>query len=241
MSSELSFNLKHWCVWQSAESTIDCCWPGGAVLPYNQGNADVGFLPMMQRRRLSPLAKAACAVAWNCRAAAGEMPGIFYSAHGESSYYFDMLEDMSAGEAVSPSRFSLCVHNAIAGQFSLYSENPLPYIALAGGSDGLFAGFLEAAGLLLDVPQVMLVCYEQPLPAIYHPYVESSPHTWALAMVLSTLDDSALKLRLRRQALAGIANSTHAEAGLIQAILSGQPSGECRYQRACWQWDLEQG
>lgn len=236
--SELCFSLKHWCLWQSAQVSTQNCWPGGEVLPSNNGSADVGFLPMMQRRRLSPLARAACAVAWNCRQTVGDIPTIFFSRHGESQYYFEMLQAMAANEPVSPARFSLCVHNAIAGLFSFQSQSFLPYVSLAGGTEDLFAAFIEAAGQLLDVPQVMLVCYDQPLPPLYQNYVSSSPVTWALAMVLSRSDISGCRLRFKREAFHGSCLPEQS-ADLVQAMIDGRHQGHTALERSVWYWSLE--
>jgi hypothetical protein len=238
MDTQLSFTLKHWCLWQSTATNANNCWPGGEVLASNHGSADVSFLPMMQRRRLSPLAKAACAVAWRSRVTEGEMPAVFYSAHGESRYYFEMLTDMAAGEAISPGRFSLSVHNAIAGQFSLHSESVLPYVAMAGGSEGMFAAFMEAAGMLLEVPKVMLVCYEQPLPEAYHPYMNSPDNTWALSMVLAKSNQPGQQLQLLREPSDGPGGLPAEQAELIRHILTGQRHGSHRFDHARWCWSL---
>lgn len=237
--SRLSFTLKHWYLWQSDEVPAQKCWPCGRVLPFNGGRADVGFLPMMQRRRLSPLARAACAVAWHGREAAGDMPTVFFSRHGESQYYFEMLQDMAAGEGVSPSRFSLCVHNAIAGLFSVQSESFQPYTALAGGTEGLFAAFIEAAGLLLEVAEVMVVCYEQPLPEAYRPYVPTTDNTWALAMVLAKASGSGYQLGFVRKWAEGAALQEGGQPSLVRAILSGQLSGHCEMEQVRWAWSLD--
>jgi hypothetical protein len=111
------------------------------------------------------------------------MPAVFFSSHGESQYYFEMLHGIAAHEDVSPSRFSLCVHNAIAGLSSVHSASFEPYVSLSGGEEGVFAAFLEAGGLLLETPQVLVVWYEQPLPDAYRAYLTTSETTWALAMV----------------------------------------------------------
>lgn len=198
----------------------------------------MGFLPMMQRRRLSPLARAACAVAWHGRQAAGDMPTIFFSRHGESQYYFEMLQGMAAGEPVSPARFSLCVHNAIAGLFSYQSQSFLPYVSLAGGTEGLFAAFIEAAGQLQEVPQVMLVCYEQPLPPVYQNYVASPGLTWALAMVLGRAELTGLCLRLSRERSTG-ACSRQPALDFVRAIVSGRRNGMTALERSAWHWSLE--
>ncbi|MGY6276228.1 beta-ketoacyl synthase chain length factor [Methylomonas sp. MgM2] len=234
----LSFTLKYWCLWQSDETATTNRWPGGQVLPCNGGSADVSFLPMMQRRRLSPLARAACAVAWHCREAAGEMPAVFFSNHGESQYYFEMLNAMAMGEAVSPSRFSLCVHNAIAGLYSLQTGSVLPYLSLAGGTEDLFAAFIEARGLLSEVAQVMTVCYEQPLPKAYQAYLSVPEKTWALALVLARPAEAGLRLRLKRESVSD-AGSAAEKSDLPQAIVSGRRSGCCGLERSVWRWSLD--
>lgn len=206
---------------------------------YNDGNADVSFLPAMHRRRLSPLARAVCAVVWRGRLAGGDMPTVFYSSHGESQYYFEMLAGMADGEPVSPTRFSLCVHNAIAGLCSIHTESFLPYVCLAGGSEGLFAAFLEAGGLLLEVPKVLVVCYEQALPEAYQTYLSTPDVTWALAMVLTKPGGPARQLRLVREPACGSEYQSYSRASLVQAILDGVRSSSCRLERSLWHWSLD--
>lgn len=239
MDTRLCFTLDHWCLWQSAPTSGQGCWPGGEILPYNDGSADVSFLPVMQRRRLSPLARAVCAVVWRSRQLGAEMPTVFFSSHGESQYYFEMLEDMAADEPVSPTRFSLCVHNAIAGLSSIYAESFLPYVCLAGGSEGMFAAFLEAAGMLLEAPQVLVVWYEQPLPKVYQPYLATPDITWALAMILSKPGESGLQLRLVRESAPGPASEERAGTSLMQSILDGRRRASCGLEHSLWRWSLD--
>lgn len=162
------------------------------------------------------------------------MPTIYYSAHGESHYYFEMLENMAAGEPLSPSRFSLSVHNAIAGIFSLHSANRMPYISLAGGNDGIFAAFLEAAGLLQEVPTILLVCYEQPLPRPYQTYLAATDHTWALAMVLSKAESVDLQLHLNREKPNEASASKNTDSAFIQTLLENPARAEFPLQHARW-------
>lgn len=249
----LDFSLAQWCLWQSWEAPRAEPWPLGEVLPC-AGGADVGFLPMMQRRRLSPLARAAVAVAWRCRAGQEDMPTVFCSRHGESRHYFDMLGDLACGAEISPSRFSLSVHNAIAGLDSLLSASFAPYSALAGGEEGMFAGFLEAYGLLAEggSPQVLLVCYEQPLPDAYRAYTHSPEGIWALALRLgradgfprlareaSAFDTLTLSLLRRVKGTEAARPADAADTALPQAILAGLRQGECRLERAVWRWSLD--
>ena len=237
--THLCFTLQHWCLWQSEETHLGDHWPGGEVLPYNGGSADVGFLPMMQSRRLSPLARAACAVANHCRQKSGDMPSVFFSSHGESQYYLEMLDGIAAREDVSPSRFSLCVHNAIAGLSSFHSTSFQPYVSLSGGTEGMFAAFLEAAGMLLEVPKVLVVWYEQPLPEAYRAYLATSETTWALAMVLSRAGNPGHQLRLVRGPGKGLSTAEDSLGSLVQAILENRRSSLCHPDRSIWQWSLD--
>ena len=236
----LCFTLGRWCLWQSAAAPgPGGFWPDGEVLPCNEGCADVGFLPMMQRRRLSPLARAASAVAWHCWRKCGDMPAVFFSSHGESQYYFEMLHGIAEREETSPSRFSLCVHNAIAGLSSLHRASFLPYVSLAGGTEGIFAAFLEAAGQLLDTPKVLVVCYGQALPEAYRAYLATADSTWALAMVLARAGGPGQQLRLVRRP--GNSQAVAADDGqsLVQAILDGRRSSACPLGRSLWLWSLD--
>jgi hypothetical protein len=167
------------------------------------------------------------------------MPSVFFSSHGESQYYFEMLEDLAEGEHVSPSRFSQCVHNAIAGLSSFHSSSYLPYVALAGGTEGLFSAFLEAGGMLLDVPEVLVVWYEQPLPDAYQSYLPGSETTWALAMTLARAGEAGQQLRLARAQTSGQILPENGLPKLVQAVIDGQRRGSCRQDRAIWHWRLD--
>ena len=240
MSQEtlLDFTLQHWCLWQDVFDGA-LTYPDGNVLPSNSGQADVSFLPPMQSRRLSPLAKAANAVAWHCLQKCGQMPAVFYSTHGESHQYFEMLQDMVAHETVSPSRFSLCVHNAIAGLSSFYNHSTLPYTCLAGGTDGLFAAFLEVGGMLLETPQVLLVCYEQALPDAYQPYLVSPNTTWSLAMVLGKAGETGRQLHLRRSIELTETVTEDAVQQFIQTLMGNSSNRVCKLEHSVWQWSLD--
>jgi hypothetical protein len=235
----LCFTLQYWCVWQAQEANTANCWPSGKVLPMHGGQADVSYLPMMQSRRLSPLARAVCAVTWETRQACGDMPAVYFSRHGESHYYFEMLQDLAGGAEVSPSRFSLSVHNAIAGLCSFHGNSFQPYVSLAGGAEGLFAAFLDAAGMLLETSTVLLVCYEQALPEVYQAYLADSEITCVLALVLSRAEGGGPQLQLTRKPNNRLLNREYATQDLIESMLAGQRSAVCQLNQSIWQWRLD--
>lgn len=235
-SGEFHLAVEQWCVWQAAPNNPPAAaWPGGRILP---GTADVALLPLLQRRRLSPLARAALAVAWEC-GGQHDLPAVFCSRHGESRAYFGMLEDLAAHRELSPSGFSLSVHNAIAGLYSQFSGNRSALCVLAPGREGPFAAFMEAAGLLLEGhSRVLVVCYEQPLPEAYRAYTHGPGATLALALRAGT--DSGPRLRIarkpadRREPIESCALET-----FTGALLTGQRQGNVAAGPARWEWSLE--
>lgn len=234
----LNFTLERWCLWQPGVAMPAEAWPGGAVVPGSSEKDGLDFLPMMQRRRLSPLARAAMAVAWHCRGDLPAMPAVFYSRHGESRHYLEMLQDLAAGQELSPSRFSLSVHNAIAGLYSLCSGSEAACISLAGSADDLFAAFLEAAGLLAQsgYGRVLLVLYEQPLPEVYRAFATGPGRVVALALRLGAPGDG-LSLRLLRKRPEVLAPACQIER-LCEAVLRGERRSAAD---AAWHWELADG
>ena len=160
----------------------------GCLLP--EAEPDVSFIPLMQRRRLSPMARAAVAAAWPCMGGQRPLPLICCSLHGETYHCFAILTDISKGEEVSPSRFALSVHGAVGGLLSQFSANHSPCVALAPGGEGYPAALLEAAGFLSrdsgSFNEVLVIWYEQPLPELYRGYDHDPPSVMGLAVRLSS-------------------------------------------------------
>jgi len=188
---QLDFIIAKWAVWPplSPEQNNTAQWLAG--------------ISSMLKRRLTPLAKTVfCAVA-QCLDEDVMVPAVFSSAHGELAKSLAMMEMLEAGEEVSPTGFSLSVHNAIAGLFSMAWKNKLQCTVLAPGEEGMAPAFIEGLGLLQEgAEQVLLVFYDEPLPAFYpsSPYRLSSDTHCALALMIAksgtgqalTLSSSAL-------------------------------------------------
>jgi len=145
----------------------------------------------MQRRRLSLLARAAFRVAGQVLAhipatARADTVCLFANAYGQCGNTVKMLQTIAAQQATSPTAFSLSVHNAIAGQFSIAHQLTGPSSTLAPGRDGLGGVFLDAAGWLQSgqYNQVLLCCFEEPVPETLKPYQANPPTPLAAAFLL---------------------------------------------------------
>ncbi len=155
-------------------------------------------VPKMLKRRLTPLAKTVFCAANQCIAENQPMPVVFSSSHGELAKSFAMMEMIEAGEEISPTAFSLSVHNAIAGLFSIAYNNKLQSSVVAPGEEGIAAAFIEALGLLEEgESQVLLVFYDEPLVAFYPsaPFNLSTENTCALALRI-TKKGAGMPLRM---------------------------------------------
>lgn len=189
------------------------------------GQPDVSFLPAMQRRRLSPLAKAAFATAHpliNER----DIPVLCCSVHGEALRTYSLLGDVAAGEALSPTAFGLSVHNAIAGQLSILCGIRSPALALAGGDYPLLAGLFEAAGMLAEgARELVLLFCEEPLPEMYLSSAQSPQFICATALHLKAVGTGEAGLRATLAGCEGRAAPSFEEADyqvpLIESLVDG--------------------
>ncbi len=139
----------------------------------------------MQRRRLSPMARAVFECAWPVAQGQPPMPLVYASRHGETTRNFGLLQSLAAGEPLSPTAFGLSVHNALAGQWSIIRRETTESIALSAEDDGLEHAFLEAGLLLADGhDNVLVVLAEERPPAPYSPWIDDVPFSYAAAFRL---------------------------------------------------------
>jgi hypothetical protein len=167
--------VSRWAAWPSAQ-------PPAAASP------DVAFIDASLRRRLGPLARMMLHVARECIADTGPARLVFASRHGELGYTVSLLSALAAAEPLSPTAFSLSVHNAAAGLFSTSRRDRSASTAIAAGPETLGQALVEAHGqLACDPGESVLVVYgDCPLPEEYAEFEEVSDrsHGRALALLL---------------------------------------------------------
>lgn len=119
---------------------------------------DVGFVPPMQRRRLSPLQKIFFHLA-HFEGTPVPKRVVFASRDGEDTLTRRTVEDFQLDGTVSPNRFSTSVYNAAPGLWSVFTGNPAPYTAVAAGRETVRCGLLEAL-LPADMPTLFVYAEE---------------------------------------------------------------------------------
>jgi len=145
-------------------------------------------LKPMQRRRLSPFAKLAmhCALEVT-KNETQPLVSVFSSRHGDLHKTSTMLNDLALGEDISPTAFSLSVHNAVAGLFTIFTHNTQASTTVSAGKDTFLMALVEAYIRLKTGKheQVLLVHSDQVLPSPYSQYADELQIDHAVALILT--------------------------------------------------------
>lgn len=152
-------------------------WREGAETP----RPDVSFVPPMERRRLTPLERAALSVAWRVLPKGEQIPVVFASRWGEIGTTLKLIRQLHDEGEMSPAGFSNSVHNAAPGHLSLLAGNKAPYTAVAAGPDSYDMGLLEAS----TYPgRVLFVYAEEATPEMYRPHFPDVQAAHAVALLI---------------------------------------------------------
>lgn len=247
MHPALTLSLLRWSAWTPGAPSVDA-WrarlrdstAGDAV-----GSVDattpprVEFVPPLLRRRLSPLSRAAMAVAADCLGNSGhECRTIFASPHGEVGRTVELLQQLAAGEPLSPNAFSLSVHNTASGLYAMATGNRAASTAIAAGRDTLPLAFIEAAGRLARDPQPLLLVFaDEPLPDFYQRWQPQPARSFALALLLAPATAAASTLQLRRDDTPAHSATTDPLA-LLPLLLGDTRDIAQGGERSGWRWSL---
>ncbi|MCW0207076.1 MAG: beta-ketoacyl synthase chain length factor [Achromobacter sp.] len=184
----LKFSIAQWQGWapgiDSPDGWLD--WAEHPFCPFGDKSVPrLDFLPALQRRRLSPLARGVFECAWPLAEGRPGMPLVYASRHGETTRNFGLLESLAADEPLSPTAFGLSVHNAIAAQWSIIRRETAESVALSVEDDGLEHAIIEAAMLFGHGHEdVLVVLTEEVPPAPYAPWTQDVPCSYAVALHL---------------------------------------------------------
>lgn len=142
-------------------------------------------LPAMLRRRLNESERATCDILQALDPEA-QLPLIFASRHGNTPQTLGMLETLSHSEPISPARFSMSVHNATLGVYSISSAHRRPLQALGACGDEFDAMLHEARGYLVEGHRAVVgVFCESPLAPAYQGYTDHPGTACAVGIRLS--------------------------------------------------------
>lgn len=157
-------------------------WAQAPHAPTGLLEAKLEAMPAMQRRRLNALGRAAAQVAWETHLPGHGTPVVFASGWGDAGRCLHLLKEFAASGAASPTDFTFSVHNAIGAMYSITRSDSASYGSIAAGAASAAAGVVEACALLADgAREVLLVCYDAPLPDEYAAFQREPAAAYAFA------------------------------------------------------------
>lgn len=234
----ITFNIAQWRAWAPGLTNVED-WQQWSRHPTPLQSSDeapdVSFLPAMQRRRLGRLARMAFAVGWPLADGLEHLPLVFVSRHGETPRTFEILCDVAASEPLSPTQFSLSVHNAVIGLWSIMRGETSEMTALAAAGDGLEHGVFEAAALLAEgAPAVLVIVTEEQPPQAYCDWIDDVPFPYAVGLLLTPGTDWQLSLQTGSETLPR-SPWPHA-LNLLRVLNTAQSACEHPWKNRLWHW-----
>jgi len=193
-------------------------------------------IPMMAARRMSIGSRFAVDAGLSMLSKYQVEAAIFTSRHGELERTGRILHSLAEDEAISPTEFSMSVHNTAAGWLTIISKNPLPATSLAAGADSFQQGLLEAQSMLAaGASRIMLVDFDGEIPSIYDESVNSEFLPYAVAIILAagdTLQCQSVSVRDEDNG-AFLPQSLQFLRGYLLSSNAFYVSADHRH---CWQW-----
>jgi hypothetical protein len=221
-----------WSAWACGETTM-------APMQANPSAA----MAMLLRRRRGKLGQLAVGAAYEA-GAAPPIRYVFCSRHGEFGRTLGLLRDGALGELLSPTEFSVSVHNALAGLLSIATKATGGHTALAAGADTFAYGLLESVASLSAAPDepVLLVYFDEALPSPFSelvPLGEEAP--LACALLLNAPSNPVARgelVELAVQSAPGDRNAvtTRQASDFLRFLVSGAGAGQSVGDRIDMRW-----
>lgn len=145
-------------------------------------------IPAMQRRRLSKFAKLTMQCVLDVVSdEQSDLPCVFSSRHGDLHKTSKLIEDVAQKSDLSPTHFGLSVHNAVAGLYSIFSNNKQPMTATSAGEDSLLMALVDGYAKLesQQLDKMLVVYTDEVVPEKYSPYVSAAEKTMSVALILT--------------------------------------------------------
>ena len=133
-----------------------------------------GRLPPAERRRAGDIVKLSMAVADQACAQAGidtqSLATVFTASSGDAANCHALCEALATPQrAISPTRFTNSVHNAVAGYWHIATTSRAPSTSLCAHDGSFGAGLLEAMAQCMSARRpVLLVAGDAPYPEPLH-------------------------------------------------------------------------
>lgn len=234
MEWPVSFGVDAWSAWSpSLRNASD--WLSWIENPSSPGGSEkpkVEAMQSMNRRRLKQLGGMALETAYSLPETGA--PIIFCSQQGESTRCYELLQELTETQKLSPQSFSLAVHNAIPSLYTIDRKLNSNVIAISSNA-GIFSALAETIGLFADGEErVRIIVAEEPAPDLYKSYCEFPDEAFAYSIDLIPIGDLSLNFSTASQVKANVSNiSTNLQ--VLRFLLSEDLMYEARIDNTIWQ------
>ena len=195
------------------------------------------FLSPLKRRRLSASSRLFFQAAWDLVNDNPNIPVVYASLNSEINRSFELWESLLTSGDVSPTSFSLSVHNAMVGQWSEARKVTQEMTAISAQKDSFELALLEAYLLLLEGhSQVLVTVCESFLDKKFPVNITRLPFDYALCLLVEAGDD----FRLTRHT-SPILSEDHTQLDNATLWVSNMAKGGMDWRSeasngGCWQW-----
>lgn len=195
---DFSISIKGWSARGPGLETNDD-WMSAVEVPYHCFDASYPLgklknLNASMARRLSSGSRLALDTALDLFSVHQPDAFIFTCQHGELERNFRILSALSEKNDVSPTDFTMSVHNSAVGQLAIMLDSPTVSTSIAAGADSFHQGLIEAVALLNNgFERILLVDFEGTIPDFYTPHVETK---WPYACAMIIEKGTALRCRM---------------------------------------------
>ena len=216
-------------------------WAGGECTATGlRDSVQPPALPMMLRRRATPLGQKILMAALALGETARTSRYILASRHGEFSRQVGILGALANAELPSPADFTMSVHHALAGLLSIHTGNTQGHTAIAAGADTFGMALLEAGACLQEASgaPVLLLYADERLPPPYNVY-ENADAAEALVAAFALANPSPGETRI-------VTEFTHNGGGgggtgcvardFLRFLLSEAGEARSTSERITWRW-----
>lgn len=156
----------------------------------------LSFVPAMQRRRLSPFARLCC-YSLNQLTERNDIATVFATRCGDLEKTDQLIVDACQKQPLSPTQFGLSVHNAVAGQYSIFTENKQPSTTISASHDTFHFAIIDAQTRLMQSSddEIAVVCTDVAVPEKYTGYMKEQQVNYSVALLLSKREGRELSLQ----------------------------------------------
>jgi hypothetical protein len=214
---------------------VNCFWTLGEDIgscPSRPPQETEDKRSMLMRRRLTPLGRMAFEGLDHSskNLSQKDIPWVVACRHGDGARMVKLLSDLAKSEPVSPTDFSMSVHNAIIGAYSIATQNKKMHTALSAAEKSFEAGLIEAFALQREKNETIgYLYYDMDLLSPYEEKVEDRFPATCLGFLLSG-EQTDLKLGLQLHYFSNQRNGTEKSDNTVKSFVGFLRNDEKRYE-----------